>query len=56
MCVNVTCYPMFTCSTPSANVVLAALRLALNEVLRIEPGGLLLMAPDCRSFSIMYLW
>ena len=31
------------------------LRLALNEVLRLEEGSLLLMAPCCKSFSIMRL-
>lgn len=28
-------------------------RLALNEVLRIREGGLLVLAPVCKSFSIM---
>lgn len=33
----------------------ACLRLVLNEVLRCKPGSLIIMAPDCRSLSKMYL-
>lgn len=34
---------------------LGCIRLALNEVLRCQEGSLLLMAPCCKSFSVMQL-
>lgn len=34
---------------------LGNLRLTLNEIIRVRPGGLVVLAPCCRSFSRMSL-
>lgn len=45
--------PLNFWNEPSTNM--PVIRLTLNEVLRCKPGSLIVMAPDCRSLSKMYL-